>query len=451
MKPLILGNGLLGTELAHQTGWDCCTRDKDGFDILQPADFERYLWDHDTIINCIGFTKDHANKPKNLSVNFEGVIYLADYCRETGKRLVQISTDIVYCYSPSQASEEDVPVHAGNWYAFSKVLADGYIQTMCDNYLIIRTAFKPRPFPYPVAFDKCGNFDYVDTIAGLIIELVKARADGIVNVGTHFKTMLTHAKETKPDIQLDKRYPLVDVSMNLSKMLRYLAWDNENKIIRSLLPDKGVMIDAGAHTGQSFRPFIGWQIYAYEPDPEIASRIPLYTGVTVIKKALSDIPSKSKPFYKTYESKGMSSLLAFRPSHKHAFDVEVITLDDEIDRLGIDQVDYLKTDVEGYDLMVLKGFPWEKIRPSIVMSEFGNSKTELLGYTHDDLAMFMIDRDYKVIVSEWVQAPYVNGRYQHKWLGFYRYPCPKRILWWGNMIFFENDKLYEKFCRKVGL
>jgi hypothetical protein len=85
------------------------------------------------------------------------------------------------------------------------------------------------------------------------------------------------------------------------------------------------------------------------------------------------------------------------------------------------------------------------------MCEFGNSKTELLGYTHDDMAVYMMDMGYKVIISEWVKAQYVNGKYQHRWLGFYRYPCLKRILWWGNMLFFENDKLYEKFCERAGL
>ena len=221
--------------------------------------------------------------------------------------------------------------------------------------------------------------------------------------------------------------------------------------MRELLPEKGVMIDAGAYTGHSHAPFVGWEVYAYEPDPDNAKRIPRRPGVHIVTYALSDCSMSSAPFYRTHESKGMSSLLEFRPSHQYAFDVEVVTLTDEIERLGIDHVDCLKTDVEGYDLMVLKGFPWHKIRPSIVMSEFGNSKTELLNYTHDDLAMYMIDLGYKVIVSEWVRAQCVNGRYQHRWLGFYRYPCPKRILWWGNLLFFENDKLYEKFCRKVGL
>ena len=36
MKILILGNGLLGSEIQKQTGWDLISRKKDGFDITKP-------------------------------------------------------------------------------------------------------------------------------------------------------------------------------------------------------------------------------------------------------------------------------------------------------------------------------------------------------------------------------------------------------------------------------
>ena len=33
MKVLVLGDGLLGSEIVRQTNWDCISRKKDGFDI----------------------------------------------------------------------------------------------------------------------------------------------------------------------------------------------------------------------------------------------------------------------------------------------------------------------------------------------------------------------------------------------------------------------------------
>jgi hypothetical protein len=85
------------------------------------------------------------------------------------------------------------------------------------------------------------------------------------------------------------------------------------------------------------------------------------------------------------------------------------------------------------------------------MCEFGNSKTEMLGYTHDDMAEFMLDLGYQIVVSEWVKAEKVAGRYQHKRLGYFHYPCPKRAMWWGNMIFVKDSDVYKQLCGKAGL
>ena len=216
-EKLILGNGLLGTELKRQTGWDAVTR-KDGFNLLIPFLFGRYLNGYDSLINCTGFTKDHSDKETNLALNYKAVVDLVDYCNRQGKKYVHISTDIVYAGSVHSASEDDVPIHARNWYAYSKLLADGYVQAVCEDYLLIRTAFKPRPFPHKVAVNKVGNFDYVDVITGLIVELIEGGASGVYNVGTKLKTMLEHARETVPDIELNTDSSPVDVSMNISKL-----------------------------------------------------------------------------------------------------------------------------------------------------------------------------------------------------------------------------------------
>ena len=125
------------------------------------------------------------------------LVDLVDYCNRQGKKYVHISTDIVYAGSVHSASEDDVPIHARNWYAYSKLLADGYVQAVCEDYLLIRTAFKPRPFPHKVAVNKVGNFDYVDVITGLIVELIEGEASGVYNVGTKLKTMLEHAREIR--------------------------------------------------------------------------------------------------------------------------------------------------------------------------------------------------------------------------------------------------------------
>ena len=204
MKPIILGHGMMGAEIANQTGWSYLSRAEHGIDITDPGTIEYYLDDryYYPVVNCIGYTKTlQPEREPSWSVNYAGVMDLVDLCNKYNTKLVHISTDFIYCNSPHPAKETDCPVHFDNWYTYSKLLADAYIQARCKDYLLIRTSYKARPFPYDGAFvNRIGNFDYVDVIAALIIRLIETGAEGVVNVGTDTKTMIELARQTKPDV-----------------------------------------------------------------------------------------------------------------------------------------------------------------------------------------------------------------------------------------------------------
>lgn len=227
---LILGDGLLGGEIIKQTGWNYISRKKDGIDFADINSYKDYLKKYDTILNCIGYTNTYdENRELSWNINYKGVADLVDYCRFfSDNKLVHISTDYIYGGSKPEASENDVPVNARNWYSYCKMLSDAYIQLRSCNYLIIRTSFKPRPFPYPKALAiQTGNFDYVDVIAEMIIKLIMGGASGVYNVGTKVKTIYGLAKETKFDVKplfdpIHSTMPY-DVSMNLSKLHAFLG------------------------------------------------------------------------------------------------------------------------------------------------------------------------------------------------------------------------------------
>ena len=193
---LVLGDGLLGRELINQTNWDYVSRSKDGFDIDHLDKF--ILSNYDIVINCISHT-DTYDKDRELhwNVNCKFVDKLIDYCNEHFIKLIHISTDYVYSNSIPFASENDVPVHCNNWYGYTKLLSDGLIQLRSEDYLLIRCSHKPSPFVYDSAWiDYVGNFDYVDTIASLIVDCVNKDLSGVYNVGTDVKTMFDLANET---------------------------------------------------------------------------------------------------------------------------------------------------------------------------------------------------------------------------------------------------------------
>jgi len=229
MKVLVLGDGKLGSEIVKQTGWNYISRKKDGIDFTQALTYVDYIAEYDVIVNCIANTDTYSYDNASIrEVNYKSVSKLSYHCNVMGKYLVHISTDYVYANSKPFASETDLPLPSSNWYSYYKLLADEYITLTNNNHLICRCSFKSRPFEYEYAWnDQIGNFDYVDTIAGLIIKLIEKRAKGIYNVGTELKTILDLAQQTKPNTKpINKpEHAPADISMDLSKLKATL---NEN-------------------------------------------------------------------------------------------------------------------------------------------------------------------------------------------------------------------------------
>jgi len=230
-KILIIGNGLLGTELHNQTGWDILSRQVDGFDITNKDTFNLMteIFDgmaqsmpYKIIINCIANTDTYSDdKQSHWDVNYKGTSDLVDFCNRWNVKLVHISTDYVYANSNNKASEESVPVHCNNWYGYTKLLGDGHVQLKSNDYLLIRCTHKPTPFQYKEAWiDQVGNFDYVDNIAEIIIKLVNKNCNGVYNIGTDLKTMYELGCKTKQDVAPTLRPDHVpyNLSMDLSKM-----------------------------------------------------------------------------------------------------------------------------------------------------------------------------------------------------------------------------------------
>lgn len=228
---VILGDGLLGSELERITNWDVISRKSHNFDLTDTSTFDLLLGTFDgmlqkpkynTIVNCIANTDTYStNKQSHWEVNYKGVAELVEFCNKWKIKLVHISSDYVYANSTGIPSEECVPVHQETFYAYTKLLADGYIELRSNDFLVVRTTHKPSPFPYSAAWiNQIGNFDYVDKIAPMIVKVVNQDIKGILNIGTPLKSMYSLALETSPKVEsilsTDKSVPTSTV-MDLSK------------------------------------------------------------------------------------------------------------------------------------------------------------------------------------------------------------------------------------------
>jgi dTDP-4-dehydrorhamnose reductase len=225
MKNLILGDGLLGSELIKQTGWDYVSSSKDSFDASFFDGMIDMLSPAETIINCIGYTGTYdPERSVHWRINYEFVANLVDFCSANGKKLVHISTDYIYANSKNKKSEEDIPVHQETWYSYCKLIADAYVQLRAKDYLMFRCSFKPKPFPYEKAYvNIMGNFDYVDVLAKQMIDLINENRTGVWNIGTEFKSVYELAIQTRPQVNFNYTNQLPIIEMDLNK------FNNRNK------------------------------------------------------------------------------------------------------------------------------------------------------------------------------------------------------------------------------
>ena len=130
------------------------------------------------------------------------------------------------------------------------------------------------------------------------------------------------------------------------------------------LADDRLVFDVGAHVGdwtgaaRAAAPALE-RVVAYEPTragaEQLRGRFSGEPRVEIVEAAVSDSAGEMT----FYEEPGVgegSSLLAghSRPDAVESR-VAVVTVDDELERLGSERIDFLKIDAEGFDLHVLRG------------------------------------------------------------------------------------------------
>lgn len=225
--------------------------------------------------------------------------------------------------------------------------------------------------------------------------------------------------------------------MTLAGKLLGPTYYDEIAIAERVLPDSGFMVDVGAHHGGALRNFAnkGWSVLALEPDPQNRAVLESVApdSVQVDDRAVSEVDGDTVSFYTSDVSSGISTLAPFHESHSASVTVQTVRLDTLLQANGSPEVTFLKVDTEGFDLPVLRTFPWAEQRPDVVVCEFEDRKTVPLGYSYRDLGAFLAGQGYSVLMSEW--HPIVEYGMSHSWRRVAKYPQAQAAdRGWGNFI-----------------
>lgn len=209
--------------------------------------------------------------------------------------------------------------------------------------------------------------------------------------------------------------------------------------------ETGVMVDVGGHFGTVSVLFAdaGWEVHAFEPDPNnrlrFRERFDDRPFVHLDPRAVGEVDGKLLQLYDSPQSSGISGLVRFHDSHRPVATVETVRLETYLREHRIKSLDFLKIDTEGFDLFVVRSYDWESCPPpSAILCEFEDAKTTTVGYDTVELAEFLIEHGYTILVSEW--HPIERYGVVHSWKTLYPWdpadPAPSDA--WGNLLAFQD-------------
>jgi len=172
-----------------------------------------------------------------------------------------------------------------------------------------------------------------------------------------------------------------------------------------------------------------------------------FKKVICIPRAVSNVSGQHVPFYVSAEHYGIHSLKPFHNTHKLAYEVETINLNDALTHHKVQAVTLLKIDIEGADFFALQGFDVQKYRPELIMIEFMDDRSlSNFGYTHHEVSDYMKQQGYDTFVSEWEPIKeYARegvASEAHVWVQCERYPLAHEPAW-GNLFFVPEDHSAE--------
>jgi FkbM family methyltransferase len=229
-----------------------------------------------------------------------------------------------------------------------------------------------------------------------------------------YKGWKSAPRESKMQIvYVDKTIAMkVDISKAMGAAFYWMGFHelNESRFLNKFLGKEMVLVDIGANQGEfslfAAKRLSAGKVFAFEPMNvfynQLLENIKLnsFTNIKTFHFGLSD-RNGQVPIYLGQtgagEHEGLGTI--FQSSQRNRFiqNIELKVLDDLANEIKLDKIDFLKIDVEGAELMVLKGAlrTIEKTRP-VVMIEMNEDTYRAAGYSGDDIKRFFRSLNYSM-------------------------------------------------------
>ncbi len=204
----------------------------------------------------------------------------------------------------------------------------------------------------------------------------------------------------------------VDVSREMAGSIFWRGSHDWGSILamERLVRPGSTVVDVGANQGE----YTIWaaravgrsgRVVAFEPFSDLyhqlVDNINLNPGypdfVTALQRGLSDEPQELTLYGDGGANEGLLTLFPAGEMTVPKETVSLSTLDADLELLGIDRINFLKVDVEGGELPVLRGGTRaiERSRP-VLMVELNRTAASAAGYDVDEIVEWLQRRDYSL-------------------------------------------------------
>lgn len=156
----------------------------------------------------------------------------------------------------------------------------------------------------------------------------------------------------------------LDISHVVDHAIYYGYPEDEMKIVEDAIRKASTIIDIGANIGAFSLHFAGLnpkaRVIGFEPHPRTYARAVKNIGLNSFSniKLINLGLGRSKETVRLYEvnehNPGMNRILATE-SDKPSVEIRIDTLDSVLAGMSVGKVDFIKIDVEGYEMAVLEG------------------------------------------------------------------------------------------------
>ena len=190
----------------------------------------------------------------------------------------------------------------------------------------------------------------------------------------------------------------------LSEIVRYTDYVQLHSVVNYVtqLKNQPTIIDIGAHHGAyavilgKIVQKMGGRVIAVEPNPQSFDVLKENVFLNKLENTVvcEQIAIADKTGLMNIDLAGSESKLTQKQT-SDCCTVEVTTVDQLLKKHAIKYVDLLMIDVEGAELPVLRGFPWQSVKVEKIVCELHPYAWKDFDYKGEDLSNFLAEHNYR--------------------------------------------------------